>query len=144
LFYSSIIAVEDIGPPRMTIQEKAPLRILSLDGGGVRGISSLYILKDLMARVQRQARVANPTPPTPVFRPCDLFDLICGTSTGGLIAIMLGRLHMVRLTYIRIATIHCLLNYRLLMKPLLNILSSLKRSSTRFRNRTQRSLIMTP
>ncbi len=27
-------------------------------------------------------------------RPCDVFDLIVGTSTGGLIAVMLGRLHM--------------------------------------------------
>jgi len=27
-------------------------------------------------------------------RPCDVFDLIGGTSTGGLIAIMLGRLKM--------------------------------------------------
>lgn len=27
-------------------------------------------------------------------RPCDVFDSIAGTSTGGLIAVMLGRLHM--------------------------------------------------
>jgi len=27
-------------------------------------------------------------------KPCDVFDLIIGTSTGGLIAVMLGRLHM--------------------------------------------------
>ncbi|KAJ2976799.1 hypothetical protein NQ176_g4736 [Zarea fungicola] len=29
-------------------------------------------------------------------KPCDCFDLICGTSTGGLIALMLGRLEFVR------------------------------------------------
>ncbi|KAH8924970.1 hypothetical protein BT69DRAFT_1217100, partial [Atractiella rhizophila] len=27
--------------------------------------------------------------------PCDVFDLICGTSTGGWIALMLGRLGMI-------------------------------------------------
>jgi len=32
---------------------------------------------------------------TSVPRPCDCFDLIAGTSTGGLIAIMLGKLGMV-------------------------------------------------
>jgi patatin-like phospholipase/acyl hydrolase len=55
------------------------LCLLSLDGGGVRGLSSLYILKGLMARLnyRRQsdglARV----------KPCEVFDLIGGTSTGG-------------------------------------------------------------
>ena len=77
------------------MDNQAPLRILSLDGGGVRGISSLYILKELMAQNNRQRRAANQNEPTSVVKPCDVFDLICGTSTGGLIAIMLGRLQMV-------------------------------------------------
>ena len=42
-----------------------PLRILSLDGGGVRGISSLYILKELMRQLRSQgldrARQTGPT-----------------------------------------------------------------------------------
>ena len=60
------------------------LRLLALDGGGVRGLSSLMILQQLMATVDPDA------PP----KPCDYFDMIGGTSTGGLIAIMLGRLQM--------------------------------------------------
>lgn len=69
-----------------------PLRILSLDGGGVRGISSLYIIKVLMTqvRLQQDGQQSNALP-----KPADCFDLICGTSTGGLIALMLGRLRMV-------------------------------------------------
>jgi patatin-like phospholipase/acyl hydrolase len=62
----------------------ADLRLLALDGGGVRGLSSLMILRRLMAAVDPDA------PP----KPCDYFDMIGGTSTGGLIAVMLGRLRM--------------------------------------------------
>ena len=75
---------------------------MSLDGGGVRGLSSLHVLKKLMETI-------NPDR-TP--KPCEYFDMIGGTSTGGyvflnlrgtakkitdslrLIAIMLGRLQM--------------------------------------------------
>ena len=64
------------------------LRILSLDGGGVKGYSSLLILK----RILRTIAYKNELPTEPL--PCDVFDLMVGTSTGGLIAIMLGRLHM--------------------------------------------------
>ncbi|KAF8158515.1 acyl transferase/acyl hydrolase/lysophospholipase [Crassisporium funariophilum] len=61
-----------------------PLRLLSLDGGGVRGISSLHVLKAIMSKVAGD----------PNAKPCDYFDMMAGTSTGGLIAIMLGRLRM--------------------------------------------------
>lgn len=63
--------------------------ILALDGGGVRGLSSLLILEKLMQEIQR-IEGGNK-----LLLPCECFDLICGTSTGGLIAIMLGRLRMV-------------------------------------------------
>jgi len=71
-------------------------RILALDGGGVRGLSSLLIVQRLLHEVQRVMEengcpTADGKPPLP----CEYFDLICGTSTGGLIAIMLGRLQMV-------------------------------------------------
>ena len=75
--------------------EQPPLRILSFDGGGVRGISSLCILKEIMSPVSRQRAVDYSNVPKMTPRPCDLFDLICGTSTGGLIALLLGRLEMV-------------------------------------------------
>jgi len=77
------------------MDQHAPLRILSLDGGGIRGISSLYIIRELMAQIERERRATIQPPPTARLRPCNVFDLICGTSTGGLIAILLGRLQMV-------------------------------------------------
>jgi len=64
-------------------------RVLSLDGGGVRGLSSLLILREIMEDIERRIG-ADETP-----KPCEYFDLIGGTSTGGLIAIMLGLLGMV-------------------------------------------------
>lgn len=70
-----------------------PLRILSLDGGGVRGYSMLIILQELMHRtfveVEGRAPKRHEIP-----KPADHFDLIAGTGTGGLIAIMLGRLRL--------------------------------------------------
>ena len=85
--------------------DKSGLCLLSLDGGGVRGLSTLYILKRLMTQLN-QAREAVSIPRV---KPCEVFDLIGGTGTGGyvseslfpefsnmnsLIAIMLGRLQM--------------------------------------------------
>jgi predicted acylesterase/phospholipase RssA len=57
-----------------------PKRLLSLDGGGVRGIASLAYL-DRIERLLRDRCGGDPE-----FRLCDYFDLICGTSTGAIIA----------------------------------------------------------
>ncbi|KDQ16906.1 hypothetical protein BOTBODRAFT_219380 [Botryobasidium botryosum FD-172 SS1] len=80
LLSDELRADENHGDP-----DQRPLRLLSLDGGGVRGISSLHILKEIMLKVSNGDASA---------KPCDYFDMIAGTSTGGLIAIMLGRLQM--------------------------------------------------
>jgi hypothetical protein len=63
-------------------------RILCLDWGGVRSLSSLWILKRIMEQVESFEETK---------KPCECFDLIGGSGVGGLIAIMLGRLRMVRL-----------------------------------------------
>jgi patatin-like phospholipase/acyl hydrolase len=55
------------------------LCLLSLDHGGVRGLSTLYILKRLMDRLNHERQKAELSH----IKPCDLFDLIGGTSTGG-------------------------------------------------------------
>jgi patatin-like phospholipase/acyl hydrolase len=54
--------------------------LLSLDGGGVRGLASLYILQKFMKELnfKRKARGLGPK------KPCEIFDLMGGTSTGGL------------------------------------------------------------
>jgi predicted acylesterase/phospholipase RssA len=60
----------------MDTVSKRPLRILSIDGGGIRGILPAMVLADLERRTNR-----------PII---DLFDLIVGTSTGGLVALALS------------------------------------------------------
>ena len=54
-------------------------RLLALDGGGVRDLSTLQILKQLMDTIDPES------PP----KPCDYFDIIGGTSTGGLVLLTL-------------------------------------------------------
>lgn len=55
------------------------LCLLSLDGGGVRGLSTLYILKSIMDRLNNERKTPSLSP----VKPCEVFDLIGGTSTGG-------------------------------------------------------------
>lgn len=60
-----------------------PKRILSIDGGGVRGVLAAGILGEIERRLQRRSGDRD-------FRLCDYFDLIGGTSTGAIIAAALA------------------------------------------------------
>ncbi|KAF4485004.1 Calcium-independent phospholipase A2-gamma [Colletotrichum fructicola Nara gc5] len=73
---------------RIDTSETHQLRVLVIDGGGVRGLAALHILNKIMIRAHGEDYDAKN------IKPCDVFDMICGTSTGGLIAIMLGRMKM--------------------------------------------------
>ena len=55
------------------------LCLLSLDGGGVRGLSSILVLKSIMTRLNLERKKNG----LPAVKPCEVFDLIGGTSTGG-------------------------------------------------------------
>src|SRR5262245_66157419 len=55
---------------------RRPLRVLAIDGGGIRGILPAMVLADLERRTGR-----------PII---DLFDMIVGTSTGDLLALALA------------------------------------------------------
>jgi hypothetical protein len=81
------------GVRRKDTTKGPPLRVLSLDGGGVRGYSIFIIVQELMHRtfveIEGRAPKRHEIP-----KPCDHFDLIVGTGTGGLIALMLGRLRL--------------------------------------------------
>jgi patatin-like phospholipase/acyl hydrolase len=55
------------------VSNDGPIKILSIDGGGIRGIIPALVLAEIERETGRAA--------------CDLFDLIAGTSTGGIIAL---------------------------------------------------------
>lgn len=109
-------------PSLATIDDEDPWdkkTILSLDGGGTRGYSALLILQSIMKEVEilekdcdsgaissaysplvdclsdgALATSSSGTRPAPEYLPCHYFDYVGGASTGGLVAIMLGRLRM--------------------------------------------------
>ena len=106
--------MDGAGLRRKDTTQGQPLRILSLgtrtqslrsraradgdiDGGGVRGYSMLILLREFMHQTYVATHGADgdgPQDVDPRPKPCEYFDLIAGTGTGGLIAIMLGRLRM--------------------------------------------------
>ncbi|CAE6361816.1 unnamed protein product [Rhizoctonia solani] len=67
--------------------QRSGLNLLSLDGGGITGLSSLLIIKEIMTRLQEKDQQK-------ALKPYEYFDMIAGTGTGAISAIMLGRLHM--------------------------------------------------
>jgi hypothetical protein len=64
--------------------QAGPKRILALDGGGLRGVLTLGILREIES-VLRERHGGDPA-----FRLSDYFDLIAGTSTGAIIAAALA------------------------------------------------------
>ena len=54
-----------------------------LDGGGIRGLSELLILKEILYQVQyKEPDDDDDEDPQPL-RPCEYFDVIGGSGTGG-------------------------------------------------------------
>lgn len=65
------------GPLASRYQNDVPRKMLALDGGGIRGVLTLSILKKIEAVVNRPL--------------CEYFDYIAGTSTGAIIAAGLAK-----------------------------------------------------
>ena len=76
LFGRKASSVEQAGLDGALPPRKRPFRLLAIDGGGIRGILPAMVLADLERRTNR-----------PII---DLFDMIVGTSTGGLLALALA------------------------------------------------------
>lgn len=57
-------------------------KILSIDGGGIRGLFPAQFLSEIEAQIEKDTGEK--------IRTCDYFDLICGTSTGGILALALS------------------------------------------------------
>jgi hypothetical protein len=57
---------------------------LKADGGGTRGLSQLYILREILSRLIKPREASD-------LRPCEFFDLIGGSGPSGLLALVLAR-----------------------------------------------------
>ena len=68
------------GPLQKRFESKMPRKILSLDGGGIRGVLTLEILGEIERQLKAELGKDDS------FRLSDYFDYIGGTSTGAIIA----------------------------------------------------------
>ncbi|KAF2128417.1 FabD/lysophospholipase-like protein [Dothidotthia symphoricarpi CBS 119687] len=73
-------------PGLVTSQHRETKILLSMDGDGIRGLSTLLVVESLVNAIC--VKIGHQV------NPCQIFDLMGGSSLGGVIAIMLGRLQM--------------------------------------------------
>jgi uncharacterized protein len=73
------------GPQAARYENEQPRKILSLDGGGIRGVLTLEILWEVEKQIKKALQKDDS------FRLSDFFDYIGGTSTGAIIAAGLSK-----------------------------------------------------
>jgi hypothetical protein len=76
----------------MTLLSGHNFDVLAFDGGGYRCLSEIFLLSRFLGSIVNGDDENEDDDLSS--RPCDHFDLICGTSSGGLLAILFGRLRM--------------------------------------------------
>lgn len=76
--FGTLICISDIYPVLI-------LRTF-LDGGGINVLSESIIVWELMLRIQALYTLVD------IPLPCDFFDLICRTGTGGYVLVLIVRL----------------------------------------------------
>ncbi|KAH8823063.1 acyl transferase/acyl hydrolase/lysophospholipase [Flagelloscypha sp. PMI_526] len=87
--FASLHASGLFGLSNMTSTTTAdPVTLLALDSGGIRGLVEAELLHEVMYRLQFD----RGTPELP--KPGECFDLIGGSGTGGLFAVLLGPLQL--------------------------------------------------
>ena len=69
----------------ISIQQKKLIRILSLDGGGIKGIITGKVLEGLETELNEVYENRNGKKPDRPLRLAQCFDFIAGTSTGGIL-----------------------------------------------------------
>jgi uncharacterized protein len=70
---------------RDRVAAPGPKKLLTIDGGGIRGVLSLEILRAMETMLRRETGASDD------FVLADYFDYVAGTSTGAIIAAGLAR-----------------------------------------------------
>ncbi len=73
-----------LGNSYLKLSRRTSSSLILIDGGGVRGLSSIIILENLMTKVNAARKEQGLLPK----EPWQLFDMIGGTSTGGYVILL--------------------------------------------------------